>query len=92
MPVHKLKIDQGFIAGLPDDSEDAAIACAVIALAHSMGLQVVAEGVEHADQAAFLREYACDMGQGYWYGRPRPASEMSWQGKTEVVDLGEYKN
>ncbi|MBO3276186.1 putative bifunctional diguanylate cyclase/phosphodiesterase [Pseudomonas schmalbachii] len=92
MPVHKLKIDQGFIAGLPDDSEDAAIACAVIALAHSMGLKVVAEGVEHADQAAFLREYACDMGQGYWYGRPRPASEMNWQSKAEVTDLGEYKN
>ncbi len=73
MPVHKLKIDQGFVAGLPDDSEDAAIACAVIALGQSMGLQVVAEGVERPDQAAFLLTHACNFGQGYWYGAPQPA-------------------
>lgn len=73
MPVHKLKIDQGFVAGLPDDSEDAAIACAVIALGQSMGLQVVAEGIERPDQAAFLLTHACNFGQGYWYGAPQPA-------------------
>ncbi|QRY80263.1 EAL domain-containing protein [Pseudomonas sp. PDNC002] len=76
MPVHKLKIDQGFVAGLPDDSEDAAIACAVIALGQSMGLQVVAEGIERPDQAAFLLTHACDFGQGYWYGAPQPASVL----------------
>ena len=76
MPVHKLKIDQGFVAGLPDDSEDAAIACAVIALGQSMGLQVVAEGIERPDQAAFLLTHACNFGQGYWYGAPQPADVL----------------
>jgi len=76
MPVHKLKIDQGFVAGLPDDAEDAAIACAVVALGQSMGLQVVAEGIERPDQAAFLLTHACDFGQGYWYGRPQPAQAL----------------
>ncbi len=76
MPVHKLKIDQGFVAGLPDDTEDAAIACAVIALGQSMGLQVVAEGIERPDQAAFLLTHACDFGQGYWYDKPQPAQAL----------------
>ncbi|WEJ72032.1 GGDEF and EAL domain-containing protein [Pseudomonas sp. PSE14] len=76
MPVHKLKIDQGFVAGLPDDAEDAAIACAVIALGQSMGLQVVAEGIERPDQAAFLLTHACDFGQGYWYDKPQPAQAL----------------
>ena len=76
MPVHKLKIDQGFVAGLPDESDDAAIACAVIALGQSMGLQVVAEGIERPDQAAFLLTHACDFGQGYWYGMPQPAEVL----------------
>jgi len=79
MPVHKLKIDQGFVAGLPDDSEDAAIACAVIALGQSMGLQVVAEGIERPDQAAFLLTHACNFGQGYWYGAPQPAELLLTQ-------------
>ena len=76
MPVHKLKIDQGFVAGLPDDAEDAAIACAVIALGQSMGLQVIAEGIERPDQAAFLLTHACDFGQGYWYDKPQPAQAL----------------
>lgn len=76
MPVHKLKIDQGFVAGLPDESDDAAIACAVIGLGQSMGLQVVAEGIERPDQAAFLLTHACDFGQGYWYGAPQPADVL----------------
>ncbi|WP_371231692.1 putative bifunctional diguanylate cyclase/phosphodiesterase [Pseudomonas sp. QE6] len=76
MPVHKLKIDQGFVAGLPDDTEDAAIARAVIALGQSMGLQVVAEGIERPDQAAFLLTHACDFGQGYWYDKPQPAQAL----------------
>jgi EAL domain-containing protein (putative c-di-GMP-specific phosphodiesterase class I) len=78
MPVQKLKIDQGFVAGLPGDAEDAAIARAIIALARSMGLSVVAEGIERPDQAAFLLDHACDFGQGYWYGRPQPADELPW--------------
>lgn len=76
LPVHKLKIDQGFVAGLPGAVDDAAIARAIVALAQSMGLRVVAEGIEHQDQALFLREHGCDFGQGYWYGRPQPAEAL----------------
>lgn len=79
LPVQKLKIDQGFVAGLPWDEDDAAIVRVVIALAKSMGMQVHAEGIEQMEQARFLLEQACDMGQGYWFGRPMPAQEIDWQ-------------
>jgi diguanylate cyclase (GGDEF)-like protein len=78
LPVQKLKIDQGFVAGLPWDEDDAAIVRVIIALARSMGMQVHAEGIEQAEQAVFLLEQACDLGQGYWFGRPVPATEIDW--------------
>ncbi|WP_455928537.1 phosphodiesterase DibA [Pseudomonas fluorescens] len=78
LPVQKLKIDQGFVAGLPWDEDDAAIVRVVIALAKSMGMQVHAEGIEQVEQARFLLEQECDLGQGYWFGRPVPAKEMDW--------------
>ncbi|WP_438868270.1 phosphodiesterase DibA [Pseudomonas sp. L1(2025)] len=78
LPVQKLKIDQGFVAGLPWDEDDAAIVRVVIALAKSMGMQVHAEGIEQVEQARFLLEQECDLGQGYWFGRPVPAQEMDW--------------
>ncbi|MEB0207649.1 phosphodiesterase DibA [Pseudomonas sp. CCC3.1] len=79
LPVQKLKIDQGFVAGLPEDNDDVAIVRAVIALSQSMGLQVHAEGIEQVEQAQFLLNLNCDLGQGYWFGRPMPASELDWQ-------------
>ena len=79
LPVQKLKIDQGFVAGLPEDNDDVAIVRAVIALSQSMGLQVHAEGIEQIEQAQFLLDFKCDLGQGYWFGRPVPASELDWQ-------------
>ncbi|EZI27607.1 MULTISPECIES: phosphodiesterase DibA [Pseudomonas] len=78
LPVQKLKIDQGFVAGLPWDEDDAAIVRVVIALAKSMGMQVQAEGIEQVEQAQFLLDLACDMGQGYWFGRPMPAIDIDW--------------
>ena len=78
LPVQKLKIDQGFVAGLPWDDDDAAIVRVVIALAKSMGMQVHAEGIEQVEQARFLLEQHCDMGQGYWFGRPMPAQAIDW--------------
>ncbi|MGZ0713779.1 phosphodiesterase DibA [Pseudomonas palleroniana] len=78
LPVQKLKIDQGFVAGLPWDEDDAAIVRVVIALAKSMGMQVHAEGIEQVEQARFLLEQECDMGQGYWFGRPMQAAEIDW--------------
>ncbi|MEG0635981.1 EAL domain-containing protein [Pseudomonas sp. WS 5412] len=78
LPVQKLKIDQGFVAGLPWDEDDAAIVRVVIALAQSMGMQVQAEGIEQMEQARFLLNHQCDLGQGYWFGRPMLAAEIDW--------------
>ncbi|MGY2170863.1 phosphodiesterase DibA [Pseudomonas gingeri] len=78
LPVQKLKIDQGFVAGLPWDEDDAAIVRVVIALAQSMGMQVHAEGIEQQEQARFLLDQGCDLGQGYWFGRPMPARQLDW--------------
>ncbi|MDF2396893.1 MULTISPECIES: phosphodiesterase DibA [Pseudomonas] len=78
LPVQKLKIDQGFVAGLPFDEDDAAISRVIIALAQSMGMQVHAEGIEQVEQARFLLEHGCDLGQGYWFGRPMPAEQLDW--------------
>ncbi|EKT4522661.1 EAL domain-containing protein [Pseudomonas putida] len=78
LPVQKLKIDQGFVAGLPEDEDDMAIVRVIIALARSMGMQVHAEGIEQAEQARFLLEQQCDVGQGYWFGRPVPAGVL-WE-------------
>jgi diguanylate cyclase (GGDEF)-like protein/PAS domain S-box-containing protein len=78
LPVQKLKIDQGFVAGLPLDDDDIAIVRVIIALARSMGMQVHAEGIEQAEQARFLLEQQCQLGQGYWFGRPVPAGDLRW--------------
>ncbi len=77
LPITTLKIDKAFIddLGRPGDSEDAAITTTVIAMAHSLGLNVVAEGVETADQLAFLREHRCDIVQGFWLAPPLGASQ-----------------
>lgn len=78
MPVQKLKIDQGFVAGLPDGEDDISIVRVVIALAQSMGMRVLAEGVEEAEQAAFLLENGCELAQGYWFARPMLAEQIDW--------------
>jgi diguanylate cyclase (GGDEF)-like protein/PAS domain S-box-containing protein len=79
MPVQTLKIDQGFVAGLPDDEDDIAIVRAIIALAQAMGMRVLAEGIEQAEQAHFLLNNQCELGQGYWFARPMPAEQIDWQ-------------
>jgi diguanylate cyclase (GGDEF)-like protein len=73
-PLHNLKIDRSFVAGLPDHRDSIAITQAVVAMAHSLGMNVTAEGVETAEQAAFLRAIKCDKQQGYLYSRPVGAS------------------
>lgn len=83
LPINKLKIDQSFVRGLPDDEDDAAITKAVIALAQNLHLSVIAEGVETAEQVKFLTDNGCYHIQGYYYGRPMPAEEMSCHIKSE---------
>ncbi|HZV64552.1 MAG TPA: bifunctional diguanylate cyclase/phosphodiesterase, partial [Telluria sp.] len=72
-PIHKLKIDQSFVRQLEAGSEDVAIVQAVISLGHTLGLTVIAEGVETDEQRALLRAWCCDQIQGYCYGRPLAA-------------------
>ncbi len=75
-PAQTVKIDRSFVKGLPQDRDDAAITQAVIAMAHSLGLDVVAEGVETQAQLDFLRQLGCDEAQGYFIGRPMPAAQL----------------
>jgi diguanylate cyclase (GGDEF)-like protein/PAS domain S-box-containing protein len=85
LPVQKLKIDQGFVAGLPWDGDDAAIVRVIIALAQSMGMQVQAEGIETVEQATFLLEQGSDQGQGYWFGRPVPVDLLNWEHAPQIL-------
>jgi EAL domain-containing protein (putative c-di-GMP-specific phosphodiesterase class I) len=75
-PLYALKIDRSFIKDLPRDVEDAAIAKAIIAMAHSLRIEVVAEGVERAEQLAFLQQHGCDVVQGYLFSRPVSAEDF----------------
>jgi len=87
--VDTLKIDRSFIRDTPGDAESSTITQAVIALAHGLGLQVVAEGVETPEQLEFLRAQGCDLIQGYLLSRPLDAETFArWFAEREAVALG----
>ncbi|TCS73803.1 PAS domain S-box-containing protein/diguanylate cyclase (GGDEF)-like protein [Sulfuritortus calidifontis] len=73
LPVNKLKIDQSFVQGISSNPEDASLVKAIIAIARSLNLRVIAEGVETEAQLHYLREHGCDYMQGYYYSRALPA-------------------
>ena len=75
LPIQRLKLDRSFVTDIETDPNDAAICAATIALGHSLGLELVAEGVETEAQRAFLARLGCDMLQGYLYSRPMPFDE-----------------
>ena len=76
LPVSALKVDKAFIDGLGTDDEDTAIVSTIITLGHTLGLRVIAEGVETAAQAGLLRALGCDQAQGYHFARPLPAAAL----------------
>ena len=76
LPVQTLKIDRSFIQDISSDSDDEAITIAIIQLGKSLNLSVIAEGVENAEQAAFLLRHGCKLAQGYFYGRPQAAQAL----------------
>jgi EAL domain-containing protein (putative c-di-GMP-specific phosphodiesterase class I) len=75
-PIDTLKIDRSFVRDINTDPDDAAIVTAIVAMARSLHLEVTAEGVETAPQAAFLRSLRCNLVQGFHFGRPMPADEF----------------
>jgi len=75
LPIDKLKIDKSFVHDMVHSADARAIVQAIVAMAHRMGLHVVAEGVETAPQALALRDTGCDQAQGYHYARPLDAAE-----------------
>ena len=76
LPLDQLKIDQGFVSHVLTDNNDAAIARMIVALSDSLGLEVIAEGVEHAEQRDFLAQNGCHAYQGYFFSRPLPLDAL----------------
>ncbi len=87
-PFNHVKVDRSFIRSLPDDPEDCAITQAIVAMAHSLELRVVAEGVEHIRQKEFLAHLGCDEMQGYLLSRPLPAPEVERLLRQDEVEHG----
>ncbi|HEX3084932.1 MAG TPA: EAL domain-containing protein, partial [Pyrinomonadaceae bacterium] len=88
LPIDTVKLDQSFVKGANTDPDDAALVMAIVTLAHNLKLKVIAEGIETAEQLAFLRLLRCDEGQGYLFGKPMPAevfeSSLAGDSKREV--------
>ena len=84
-PINTIKIDRSFVRDITTDPDDASIVHAIIAMAHSMGLQVIAEGVENEDQLAFLQKHQCDCVQGFLFSPPLPSDKAGEFLKTDIA-------
>jgi len=87
LPVDCLKIDRAFVTQAGKGGRDAALAQAIVSMGHSLGLRVLAEGVETAEQLRFLREHGCDEGQGYLFAKPLPAWALGGLLKEGKIDV-----
>lgn len=76
LPIDFLKIDQTFVADIETDQDDQAIICAIINMAQSLGIGLIAEGVETQEQLEFLKSHGCDIAQGYYFARPMPVDQI----------------
>ena len=75
-PISQIKIDQSFVRGVPDNKDDAALVVAIISMAHTLQMPVIAEGIETQEQLDYLRAQHCDHGQGYLLGHPMPLDSL----------------
>jgi hypothetical protein len=93
LPVHALKIDRNFVSKLDFDERNSAIVRSIVSLAHNLGLQVIAEGVETAHQLDYLKTLKCQYGQGYFFSPPRERGQATqllaeWSGIGDVKKMG----
>src|SRR5690606_35525902 len=91
-PIDTLKIDQTFVRDLPDNVEDGAIVQAILAMAHNLRLNVVAEGIETAAQAHFLHLHGCNHAQEMLYGAPMSADEFRMLLRRQPADSSTHKD
>ena len=87
-PIDRLKIDRSFIRDISIDPDDAAIALAIISMAHSLKMNVVAEGIESGEHLSFLDSHHCDIGQGYYFAKPISAQDLNPLTLNEMVQQG----
>jgi EAL domain-containing protein (putative c-di-GMP-specific phosphodiesterase class I) len=77
LPISRIKIAQEFVRDIPEDQDDVAIVETIINMAHNLGLEVIAEGVETKEQLDFLTQRRCTEMQGYYFARPLPADQVA---------------
>ena len=92
LPIDYVKLDASFVKDATRDPDDAALVMGIITLAHNLRLKVIAEGIETKDQLAFLRLLRCDEGQGYFFGKPVSADEITSLIKASTKHKNHYRD